>query len=433
MQPRPLRRFSFAAALALLVGLVYLGVATAALARAPHRAVPAVARGAQSSAPNDQPSAAGSTNSGIAALMPSRQDLKPLGPFSIAAQGVLYTGGTYDNPQSPTTMSGQMHVFYELPDVPRGMVPHRYPIVMIHGSQQTAANFLGTPDGRPGWAQYFVSHGYPVFVVDQPGHGESGYFPNAYGPQGPNPSPTTVQHMFTAPELTRPLQWPQAALHTQWPGGPGSGVPGEYAYNQFFASQVANIPDTNLAYSLTTKAVVDLLNRIGPAIIMTHSMSGPLSWLIPQAAPGKVKGIIAVEPTGDSSLTGDTAPGQTCGLSPDGLCLDFTPPVSSGADLHLTRVPPPDADHKSCWLQGGAVHTLPWLNGTPILIVTSQASYHSTYDYCTSEFLTQAGVKNRWVYLPTVGIDGNGHMMMLEKNNLQIAGFLRNWLQGNVR
>jgi hypothetical protein len=62
-----------------------------------------------------------------------------------------------------------------------------------------------------------------------------------------------------------------------------------------------------------------------------------------------------------------------------------------------------------------------------------EASYHATYDYCTSDFLDQAGVTNEFVYLPTVGIRGNGHMLMLERNNLEIAEFLRDWLEGEVR
>lgn len=353
---------------------------------------------------------------------------EPLGPFTVASQGVLYMGGVYDNPATPTTMSGQMHVFYQIPSGNEQTNENSggKSIVMIHGSQQTGANFLGTPDGRPGWAAYFVSHGWSVYVIDQPGRGKSGYFPNAYGPQAANPSPTTVQRMFTAPELTSPLQWPQAALHTQWPGGPRSGVPGEYAFDQFFASQVANMPDGNLALSLTTEAVTRLLDRIGPAVIMTHSMSGPLSWMIPQANPGKVRAIIAVEPTGNSSLNGDNAPATACGLS--NVCLNFTPPVAGPPDLGLVRVPPPNTNLKSCWMQTEPAHTLPWLDGIPILIATGEASYHATYDYCTSKFLTQAGVPNEWVYLPTVGIHGNGHMQMLEMNNLDIARFYEHWL-----
>ena len=55
------------------------------------------------------------------------------------------------------------------------------------------------------------------------------------------------------------------------------------------------------------------------------------------------------------------------------------------------------------------------------------------YDHCTSKFLTQAGVKHQFVRLPEVGIRGNGHMMMLEKNNLEVAAFLGGWVTKNVK
>ena len=32
------------------------------------------------------------------------------------------------------------------------------------------------------------------------------------------------------------------------------------------------------------------------------------------------------------------------------------------------------------------------------------------------------------MYLPALGIKGNGHMMMMEKNNLQIADLIIDWL-----
>jgi hypothetical protein len=37
------------------------------------------------------------------------------------------------------------------------------------------------------------------------------------------------------------------------------------------------------------------------------------------------------------------------------------------------------------------------------------------------------------VRLPDRGIRGNAHMMMLEKNNLEIAALLRQWEAANVR
>ena len=61
-------------------------------------------------------------------------------------------------------------------------------------------------------------------------------------------------------------------------------------------------------------------------------------------------------------------------------------------------------------------------NSSDILAV--EASYHAIYDHCTSKYLAQAGVANTFVQLADVGIRGNGHMLMLEKNNLEIARFI---------
>ncbi len=87
----------------------------------------------------------------------------------------------------------------------------------------------------------------------------------------------------------------------------------------------------------------------------------------------------------------------------------------------------------SCWLQDTPARQLVNLKGVPILIVVGEASYHAPYDHCTSKYLAQAGVKHSFVRLSEVGIKGNGHMMMLEKNNLQIAALLRSWIQKNIR
>ena len=35
--------------------------------------------------------------------------------------------------------------------------------------------------------------------------------------------------------------------------------------------------------------------------------------------------------------------------------------------------------------------------------------------------------------LEDVGIRGNGHMMMLEKNNLEVAEFLERWVRERVK
>jgi hypothetical protein len=65
----------------------------------------------------------------------------------------------------------------------------------------------------------------------------------------------------------------------------------------------------------------------------------------------------------------------------------------------------------------------------PILILTSESSYHRGYDHCTVKYLEQAGVHATWIKLEDIGIHGNGHMMMLEKNNMEIAAVMSRWLE----
>jgi len=64
--------------------------------------------------------------------------------------------------------------------------------------------------------------------------------------------------------------------------------------------------------------------------------------------------------------------------------------------------------------------------------VTSESSYHAPYDHCTSKYLAQAGVANTFWRLEEQGIHGNGHMMMIEKNSLEVAALLQKWLAAQV-
>ncbi len=50
------------------------------------------------------------------------------------------------------------------------------------------------------------------------------------------------------------------------------------------------------------------------------------------------------------------------------------------------------------------------------------------YDHCTLKYLEQAGVRPMFIKLADIGIRGNGHMMMLEKNNMEIAAVISRWL-----
>lgn len=351
---------------------------------------------------------------------------QPDAPLSIARQGYFFVGGRLHPYNGDQTMAGQMFVQYQVPAGPT----KPYPVVMVHGGGQTGTNFLGTPDGRSGWNDWFLRHGYSVYIVDQPARGRSSYLPMVQGPVS-SPRVQAAERLFTAPEKYG--LWPQAKLHTQWPG---TGQLGDPIFEQFLASQEPSLTDPLLTDESNRDDLIMLLDRIGPAILLTHSRSGPFGWLVADARPNLVRAILAVEPSGPPfmdvpPLAATTKLGRPWGLS--NAKLRFDPPADDPASLAPTVQPSIDGpDAEPCWLPG-AKRSLPALARVPILIVTSEAGYHARYDQCTVRFLAQSDVAPDHIKLAEVGIHGNGHMMMLEKNNEQIAKVMTDWLDRHVQ
>ena len=87
----------------------------------------------------------------------------------------------------------------------------------------------------------------------------------------------------------------------------------------------------------------------------------------------------------------------------------------------------------ACTLQAEPPRQLVNFRQFPILITVSESSYHAPYDHCTAAYLKQAGASIDFIRLPEKGIRGNGHMVMLEKNNLEIADFLHQWMLSKIK
>jgi len=107
--------------------------------------------------------------------------------------------------------------------------------------------------------------------------------------------------------------------------------------------------------------------------------------------------------------------------------------VSDPSELTFLKQEKPDApDLVSCILQKEPARQLVNLKSIPIMILTSEAGFHATSDHCNSLFLKQAGVDNDFIRLPDIGIHGNSHYLMLEKNSMEIAGVVADWLARRV-
>jgi pimeloyl-ACP methyl ester carboxylesterase len=346
---------------------------------------------------------------------------------AVAQRDYFYVGGKYVGEPGNEIMQGQAYVEVLAPkDVRRP-----YPLVLIHGAAQTATNWMGTPDGRKGWAEYFVEQGYIVYMIDQPMRGRSAAHPG----DGPTRMFTAANEEWQFTAIENEARWPQAKLHTQWPGdGPNKGRKGDPIFDAFYATQVETVVSNEETQQRNKEAGAALLDRIGPAVVLTHSQSGAFGWLIADARPRLVKAIVAVEPAGPPFEATINGTGKARAWGPTDIPIAYDPPVKDPSELAVERDAKADGpDLFVCWMQKAPARQLVNLKNISVMVMAAEASYHQVYDHCTAKYLNQAGVKTEYIRLQDRGIRGNGHMVMIEKNNLDIARVVDEWVVKNVK
>src|SRR4030095_39939 len=119
----------------------------------------------------------------------SAQEAKPkkflTKPLTIEDQGSFFIGGVTkvtnysgpapanaNTPPAPNQITiGQMYVQFQIPARKRPGAP----VILVHGYTHNGGALESTPEGREGWAPYFVREGVSTYVVDQAGRGRSGF------------------------------------------------------------------------------------------------------------------------------------------------------------------------------------------------------------------------------------------------------------------
>ncbi len=185
-----------------------------------------------------------------------------------------------------------------------------------------------------------------------------------------------------------------APPHTQWPGGGDRRDP---ALATFLAWQEPFPGDLAAAHEDMLAGAVGLLERIGPSVLLTHSLGGGFGWLALSECPSLVKAVVAVEPAGPPFVTLPGLGSFSHGLTP--VPLVFGPGPGEGK---IGRV--------------------------PIAVVTAESSGHEAADRATASFLRSCGADVDELHLGELGIHGNGHAMMLERNNAEIAALISDWI-----
>lgn len=348
---------------------------------------------------------------------------------ALTEDGYIFVGGRYASAGGRDVMRGQIYVRYFMPR----KILHPYPLIFIPGAGLTGTCFEGTPDGRCGWTTYFAQQGYAVYSVDQVERGRSACQPDA------DQSLRTIDALEVQREWTAPSRYnsyPQAHLHTQWPG---TGMRGDPIFDQFYASIVPSIPDL-VAGAGMRYAVGELLRLVGPAILVTHSQSGKYAWPITDDQPHLVAGNLVIEGAQNLVTMLRLGPPDWFGYGPvkapwgiTDLPVTYSPEVSDSSELIFEQQAEPDGPGLiRCYVQGGRPRQLSRLMGIPVLDIVGQASFVAAREHSLPKYLAQAGVESKFVRLEDVGITGNGHMMMIEKNNLDIAEFISSQLSATV-
>ena len=326
----------------------------------------------------------------LMAALPARAEepiaLRDMGSFHVGGRlveisgkpvhEVTFTPGGVPAKIDPngTYQVEQMYVQYFLPANERGA----YPLLLWHGGGLTGVTYETTPDGREGWLNYFLRKGFSVYNSDAVERGRAGWaqYPDIFKSE---PIFLTTSNPF---ERFRIGDGPNS--YDPDPGKrklmPGSQFPNE-SYDNFVKQSVPRWITNDDA---TIAAYIAEIDRIGPCIILFHSQAGTFGFKAAQARPDKVRALIAVEPAG----VGDPAKVDV---------LKNIPTLFVYGDY---------IDRDSRW---------PKIRATGVAFADAMKAAGGSVDV---------------VDLPKIGIHGNSHMMMMDKNNTEVADLVERWLEG---
>jgi pimeloyl-ACP methyl ester carboxylesterase len=304
----------------------------------------------------------------------------------LAEQGSFFVGGSiqFRDPNSSVAGEtrqvpgdiavGHMFVQYQIPE----RQTYRYPVVMLHGGGHTGKTYETTPDGREGWFTTFARRGFSPYVIDAPNRGRSGYDPTHRYKASLGLEPASameVGNIYSAQAAWVAFRFGP----TYGDQYPGQQFPVEHL-NDYVKQLVPSYRDP-AQNPLIVSALVALIDKIGPCILIGHSTGGANVLNAAAERPEMVKGLVALEPSG-------------------------YPPEDRYSQLARMPLVVVLGDHR------------PAADVADTRTITAR--------------LKSLGGDASTVVLPEVGIHGNGHMMMMERNSEQVAGLVEGWIKQHV-
>ena len=316
-------------------------------------------------------------------------------PLIIQEQGSFAVGGrvgtepgAFDplkplNPAGQTYHGDHVYAFYQVPVNARTL-----PVVMWHGAGQFSKTWETTPDGREGFQNVFLRRGFATYLIDQPRRGGAGRS-MVEATLKPSPDEQLWFNQF------RVGIWPSYFEGVQFSREPE-------ALNQYFRAMTPNTGPFDM--EVVSNGVSALFDKIGPAILFTHSQGGGPGWLTAIKNPN-VKAIVAFEPGSNF-------------IFPVG---EVPPDMPSAFDT-LSGVPVPLSDFRK-------------LTRIPIIVfygdniparptkLPAQDSWRVRLEMARlwRDAVNRHGGDVTLIHLPEIGIRGNTHFAFSDLNNVQIA------------
>jgi pimeloyl-ACP methyl ester carboxylesterase len=334
--------------------------------------------------------------------------------ITLERQGSFYVGGRevcargkFDATAAPlpgnegqTFWVDQMYVQYQIP-----VGACKLPIVLVHGGGGTGRVWETTPDGREGYQTILLRRGFPVYIVDTPHGGRSG-FPSFIGKFGQLDEDNQVvpNHTF---RVGRETAWSRWRLGPRYPEVfPNQAFPmaGLDQFMQHMRPVVAEDHD------LVSGALVSLLETIGPAILVTHSNSGIWGWLCAARSP-HVRAIVSYEP-------GFVFPED-----------EFPPPTplykgAEGAGISISCTEFNNVSRTPIQVVYGdniPKHPIP-----DLIADGRRAQVIQSHQFVSA--LNQRGGRASVLHLPDAGLRGNSHFPFSDLNNIEVADQLSTFL-----
>ena len=315
------------------------------------------------------------------------------GSFAVGGK-VLRNPGTYDSTRAASegqTLHGD-HAFVTY-QVPVDARPH--PLVFVHGNGQFSKTWQTTPDGREGFQNIFLRRGFSTYLVDSPRRGGAGRSTEAA-----HLSPTPDDQFWF--DTFRVGLWPHYFPGVQFSQDP-------QVLDQYFRQMT---PDTGpFDVQVVSSAMAALFDKIGPAVLVSHSQGGGVGWFAALKS-ANVCAIISYEPGSNFPFPQDDVPAPLpSAAGPFGAVG-----VAKDDFVKLTRIP-------IVLYYGDYIPEQPTAN-----LGQDQWRVRLTMARRWAEVVNHHGGDVTVVCLPEVGLQGNTHFPFSDLNNIEVADEMQKFL-----